>query len=235
MKRMIKWASDEGFDSIAWTTGKQQAARYDLSKHIKAINAEKIDSGVGDPLSYSWKLEIVPHNAGTGSNYQETVYSAKDDLSDYVGKELADKIEKNKGGMFKDLDLEVGGEGMAGFYDKILVDQANKIGKKHGAKVEKGSIGTSEMIDSYQDQINKLQKRLDEGNLSQRMRENYQRSIESHKKRILEEREEAEKVWTMKLTDKLKEAAKEGLPYYALVPPGLLAVGAQRERQSLLE
>ena len=30
---------------------------------------------------------------------------------------------------------------MEGFYDKILVDQAKKIGKKHGAKVEAGSIG----------------------------------------------------------------------------------------------
>ena len=42
-------------------------------------------------------------------------------------------------------------------------------------------------------------------------------------------------VWTMKLTDKLKKAAKEGLPYYAIMPPTLLAIGAQEERQSLLE
>ena len=47
--------------------------------------------------------------------------------------------------------------------------------------------------------------------------------------------DEAGKVWKMKLTDKLKKAAKEGLPYYALVPPSLLAIGAQQERQSLLE
>ena len=44
-----------------------------------------------------------------------------------------------------------------------------------------------------------------------------------------------QKVWTMKLTDKLKKAAKEGLPYYAVMPPTLLAAGAQEERQSLLE
>jgi hypothetical protein len=37
-------------------------------------------------------------------------------------------------------DLKVGGEGMKGFYDKILVDFANKFGKKYGANVEDVSI-----------------------------------------------------------------------------------------------
>ena len=52
---------------------------------------------------------------------------------------------------------------------------------------------------------------------------------------VIDKKPKGDKIWTMKLPGKLKEAAKEGLPYYALVPPGLLAVGAQRERQSLLE
>jgi len=39
----------------------------------------------------------------------------------------------------------------------------------------------------------------------------------------------------MHLTDKLKKASKAGLPYYAVMPPALLAIGAQEERQSLLE
>src|SRR5262249_28366577 len=34
------------------------------------------------------------------------------------------------------LDLKVGGEGMRGFYDKIVPDYLNKFGKKFGARVE---------------------------------------------------------------------------------------------------
>ena len=37
--------------------------------------------------------------------------------------------------MQKGLDLKVGGEGMKGFYDKIIPDAANKLGKQWGAKV----------------------------------------------------------------------------------------------------
>ena len=36
-------------------------------------------------------------------------------------------------------------------------------------------------------------------------------------------------VWTMNLTDKLKKAAKDGLPYYVALPP--IAAGVQRESE----
>jgi len=37
LKRAIKMASDEGYEQIAFTTGKTQAARYDLSKQIQKL------------------------------------------------------------------------------------------------------------------------------------------------------------------------------------------------------
>jgi hypothetical protein len=40
---------------------------------------------------------------------------------------------------------------------------------------------------------------------------------------------EPEKVWTMRLTDKLKEASREGLPYYMVLPP-LVIGGAAAQR-----
>jgi hypothetical protein len=41
--------------------------------------------------------------------------------------------------------------------------------------------------------------------------------------------EAAEKVWTMRLTDKLKNAAKDGMPYYVALPPLVIgAAAAQR-------
>src|SRR5690606_17491323 len=49
-KRMARWAVDNGFDRIAWTTGKQQADRYDLSKRVSSVSWSP-DSGV---------LRVVP-------------------------------------------------------------------------------------------------------------------------------------------------------------------------------
>ena len=37
MKRMIRYASENGYDGISWTPGEEQAARYDLSKQIDHV------------------------------------------------------------------------------------------------------------------------------------------------------------------------------------------------------
>ena len=41
--------------------------------------------------------------------------------------------------------------------------------------------------------------------------------------------EAAEKVWSMRLTDKLKQASKDGMPYYVALPP-LVIGGAAAQR-----
>jgi len=148
-------------------------------------------------------------------------------------------------------DLEVGSEGMVGFYDKILVDQAKKIGKKYGAKVEKGNLSIRKVAVKPEPSRLRYEVHDEEGAIDAfETREAAENALETAEiaygrptfvvdsfKKDMEEynTKAAEDIWTMKLPSKLKEAAKEGLPYYALVPPGLLAVGAQRERQSLLE
>ena len=43
---------------------------------------------------------------------------------------------------FSGVDLQLGGEGMKGFYDKIVNDQAKALGKKYGAKVDESIIFT---------------------------------------------------------------------------------------------
>ena len=42
-KRMIRYAAENGFDRIAWTTGEQQAARYDLSRQVDSIDTRMSD------------------------------------------------------------------------------------------------------------------------------------------------------------------------------------------------
>lgn len=140
MKRIIRMAAEQGFDKVAWTTGEQQAERYDLSKQIDAIEAYKTKDGTFDIEILKDKRIIIEKDG-----------VKPDDLSDIVGKDLADKIinesgKETKSGFkrYDGLDLKVGGEGMKGFYDKILVDAANKLGKKFGAKVGETDISVSE-------------------------------------------------------------------------------------------
>lgn len=141
-KRALRYAAENGFDSIAWTTGAQQNERYDLSKQIDSITYLKHKNGNYDLIVYAKSID------------QETRIDnlTESALEDNVGKELADKIIKNQpgesgkgdwfdkskyelGGHFQGDDLKIAGQGMKGFYDKILPSFVNKYVKKWGAKV----------------------------------------------------------------------------------------------------
>ena len=148
LKRMIRWAAENGFDEIAWTPGDEQANRYDLSKVIEQINWTT-RPGIGKVIM------VVAVQGGFGSlqtNVNGKVIIAKGSmpatlqdkmLDNIFGKDIAEKIMAEESGTIEEDGLRVGGHGMRGFYDKILVDAANKLGKKFGAKVGIGQVVTS--------------------------------------------------------------------------------------------
>ena len=342
LKRMIKYAAENGFDSIAWTTGQQQGKRYHKLKPVRSMRFKKAPL-----LEDTYVIQAFENkNATTGSPTARQVqlgdsktHFSEAELRKVFGDDIADEIIAPTGKSqvsddyrsLKDIKgLEVGGEYGKFIYDKVMTEQAKKIGKKYGVKVEKTNLhGSGEKswleknddaggydLNFYEDgevhQVNipiddKLEAEKfadtfintgirDGGNISvlepgdppkvedvgrlryevrdrhgvlkdvfetkeaaeeaakdlswekaevgeSSWRENphevhdlYEEAYELWEKRV--EKSKGQEVWTMKLTDKLMKAAKEGLPYYTLVPPGLLAVGAQREqreRQSLLE
>jgi len=119
MKRLLNYAADNGYDSIAITPGAEQAKRYDLSKQISEIKY--------DPETYNFFAK------GANGEVVKRGYVPPEELPDYVGKDMAEKIAA--GGNFTGLDLQVGGEGMKGFYDQMLPSYLNQFGKKHGAQV----------------------------------------------------------------------------------------------------
>ncbi|MCP4372961.1 MAG: hypothetical protein GY797_33370 [Deltaproteobacteria bacterium] len=144
LKRMIRHASEKGFDKIAWTTGEQQAERYDLSKQVDSIRIEKL---VGGDLDGYYYLQVMQN----GSVVLDRSVTEKE-LPDIVGKDLATKAINDvkdypDGKEYSGLDLKVGGEGMKGFYDKIMPSYLNKLGKKYGAKVERIMVDTTEKGD----------------------------------------------------------------------------------------
>jgi hypothetical protein len=130
MKRVLDYAAGNGYDSIAITPGAEQAKRYDLSKQVEQIMSVKEDGGV----------RIFARD-NRGKNHDMGVFPP-DQLSGVVGKDLAEKIaaQEKPTDIYQGVDLQVGGEGMKGFYDKILPDYLNNFGKQYGASVREAPL-----------------------------------------------------------------------------------------------
>jgi hypothetical protein len=146
MKRVLRLAAEGGYDRVAWTTGEQQNARYDLRKQVDRI-AWNADSN----FLKGWKK-------GESVLTQEGV--TKEKLADWIGKDAADKLiqrgpERRGEGQqdvryLEGVDLAVGGAGMKGFYDEIVPQRMNKLGRQWGTKVGKTKIETPSRLDEWQ-------------------------------------------------------------------------------------
>lgn len=136
LRRMLRWAAENGYDKVAWTTGEQQAERYNLANQVDYIAFEKNPDG-------TFALLAGPKNQEGEINLGNVT---AEKLADTVGKDLAQKIvdSPERKGIFEGVDLKVGGSGMKGFYDKIIPDYLNKYGKKFGAKVGETEIKTTD-------------------------------------------------------------------------------------------
>ena len=141
MKRLLDDAARNGYDKVVITPGAEQAKRYDLSRHVNEIavpmvnengvRSVRIDSVDGTSIKLMVDQNGVVTGYGSGSNQ----FTGKS-LDEVIGKDMADKVmnaapdTKFSGG-----NLQVGGEGMKGFYDQILPSYLNDYGKKYGARV----------------------------------------------------------------------------------------------------
>lgn len=142
MKRMMRYAAENGFDRIAWTTGEMQADRYDLSHRVKSVFWYPEDG----------RLEVVTHGNRGAQEIEKGV--DKEKLPDYIGKSATEKLLKSKqrGGahFLAGVDLKIGGEGMKAFYDRILPNEVNKYVKKFLTKVGSTKIPvTEEKVESH--------------------------------------------------------------------------------------
>ena len=129
LKKAIERAVDEGQSHLAWTTGAQQADRYNLAKQLDRVQATK----------YGDEWAIAGYN-GNAETINHTVKS-NEELANVVGKDLANKIIESNGGEFSGIDLQVGGEGMRTYYDQIVPSTANDILKSMGVTERVKPIG----------------------------------------------------------------------------------------------
>jgi hypothetical protein len=144
LRRAVREASERGFDKIAIPTGSVQNDRYKLSNFVNAIDYRKNDDGTYGLIA----LDDEGNSVITKNRLTES------ELEDTIGKEMAKKIVNGVGESFEEgstaakegykkisgIDLEVGGEGMKGFYDQMVPKYLNKLGSKFGTKVTRGTI-----------------------------------------------------------------------------------------------
>ena len=143
---MLRLAAEEGYDYVAWTTGEQQAERYNLGTVVKKVFAGIDQEGNRHLLIYpnfGGTITITHDQNGDILDIVNSngVFDSAKNISDIVGKDIAvQALSINEPGSangkeFKSENLRVGAEGMKGFYDDILPRFMNKYGKKWGVKV----------------------------------------------------------------------------------------------------
>ena len=147
MKRMLRYAAENGYDVVAWTKGDQQAERYALSKVVSSILYRRTEDGkkVRVNLRGADSLLFDVDMLGKVTKVYRGGEIVKEGMSleEIVGADQAKQIQNYEGEVdergdyyLRGEDFRIGGEGMKGFYDKMLPSFMNKYGKKWGIKVE---------------------------------------------------------------------------------------------------
>jgi len=216
MKRLLNYASENGYDGIAITPGKLQIDRYEeaLRKNLDNLEYESYQN----PDTGKTVYEL------SGSKNGQQVFSKEDltpeEVKDLVGKDMFAKMEAGQGKSLAEErplrpawmrlegdDISIGGEGMKGFYDKMIPDYLNTFGKKYGSQVELNAMPIE----------NKLTWREELQNVHQQNPEN---KIQPTKQ-----------LHYFKITPEMREEVKQGMPLYQQVgvPIGAGAAGAEIE------
>lgn len=150
-KYLLQQAVDSGADYLGWTTGEQQSERYNLAKQVNSIEWDPAEQnkivsifplgGDGNVIEFAVKPDgTVTGISGKWSGIQ---YEGKS-ISEVVGKDLGQRILNERDGRVSGNGLKVGGEGMKGFYDRIVPQFADKYLKKYGIKTEDIEVGTKQ-------------------------------------------------------------------------------------------
>lgn len=136
MKRTIRWAAEHGYERIAWTTGEQQAERYNLGGAVGNIavfarDGEDVVFNVDGTAAFN----TIASQEGVSSR-GGVLRASPDKLRELFGNDVAERmLSAEPNTVLEGDDLTVGGEGMKAFYDRNLVNITNSLIKKYGAKV----------------------------------------------------------------------------------------------------
>ena len=201
VKQILDMAAKGDYDAIAFTTGKQQAERYNLAKHIDELLVTKNDNG-------TFTLKATMPNGGATRDLGN--FEA-DKLNDYVGQSLAEKIKKQESAndVYSADNLTVGGEGMKGFYDKMIPEYINKYAKKWGMGMKKANLNHPTGIFKEEE----VEQMFKENNIT---KEEFNKLPASEKNKMWKSIDKGEEVHYVDLSDMAKKEIKEkGQPLFA--------------------
>jgi hypothetical protein len=137
VKRMLRYAAENGYDEIVWTPGAEHAARYGIERIVDRLEVVRLPA----KENHGRELYSVSGYKG-GAQVLRRDNVPVEELDETIGKEMAEKAIANKETTttFEGKDLVVGNQGMRGYYDDILPKEVGKYIKKWGAKVEQKEI-----------------------------------------------------------------------------------------------
>jgi hypothetical protein len=223
LKRLTKYAADNGYERIGLTTGKQQAERFDLSKQLSRVGyrdgrLQGYDNDGALVMSKSVDPKELPDYVGKELGQKIAVNAEKDAeirkalrqaIKDDLPEDQIDALRNQLNAIpeeYSGLDLQVGGEGMKKYYDEIYPKFLDKYGKKYGASVGETQITTG-----------------------------YARDADG----IPAQRPSKETIRYLDITPQMKEGTSKGQPLFAATPAipaaSLLDEEKRKEIQSLLE
>ena len=148
LKRILKYAADNGYERVGLTTGKRQVERF--SDELRQ-NVDQIDFSSGYPNQNTTTITATKNGQST---FEGNVVDGKfidgsargKTIDEVLGKSIAQKIQSHDPsqglGTIKGDDLTIGGEGMKKYYDEIYPKFLEKYGKKWDAGVGETQITT---------------------------------------------------------------------------------------------
>lgn len=229
-RRVLQMAAQEGYNGVAFVTGKQSSDMYSLAKQVDEITAiQNMSNG---------------QNIGTYSIYglkdDTTIFSKYDvpenELESYVGKDLAKTIiEENRNNpeypktSFKGTELEVGGEGMKSFYNSIVTKVAQKEAQRFDkdAKLEtinfsgKSNVEITEEEDGFVLRVNgEFVEYVDEETLSNSNLDNTVVGAKKYFEKYIPQEVNAEKLTLaeqpyIEITNKMRSELKSSIPMFS--------------------
>ena len=214
LKRALKEAADGNYDALAWTPGAEQAKRYDLSKQVSEIHYyPEIGS-----------LDIHPKD-GSGVITRAV---KPEEIENYVGKDVAKRLVSGDvseigpagevGYRLVGDDLSIGGEGMIGYYDKIVPTQLQKLAKGLDPEAKFGTLDFP--INTQNKQIS----RLTDDELAWELNPAHSNPAKTP---------QSMSIPTLNITPAMREKIKQGLPLFTMAPaafalPELLGLNSER-------
>ena len=144
IKRAVGEAVSRGIDRVAWTSGDVQAERYELVKSVEAIEfirrgddqyfVEAFPKGSANPVWHATSASLASIEKALGRGIAQAIADRSPEV--IRGAAVPSRLEG--------AELQVGGDGMRAFYDRILPAAVGRWAKRFGATLSSARFQTGD-------------------------------------------------------------------------------------------